>query len=48
MFDPLMHLAYDIIAYGFFLGDLDQASSWSDRALAESVPIGQLHCGFPR
>lgn len=32
--DPLMHLAYSAIAYGyFFLGDLDQSSSWSDRAL---------------
>lgn len=32
--DPLMHLAYSAIAYGyFFLGDLDQSSTWSDRAL---------------
>lgn len=32
--DPLMHLAYSAIAYGyFFLGDLDQSSMWSDRAL---------------
>lgn len=32
--DPLMHLAYSAIAYGyFFLGDLDQSSAWSGRAL---------------
>ena len=32
--DPLMHLAHCAIAYGyFFLGDLDQSSAWSDRAL---------------
>ena len=32
--DPLMHLAFSAIAYGyFFLGDLDQSSTWSDRAL---------------
>jgi TolB-like protein len=32
--DPLMHLAYSAMAYGyFFLGDLDQSSIWSDRAL---------------
>jgi len=32
--DPLMHLAHSAIAYGyFFLGDLDQSSTWSDRAL---------------
>lgn len=32
--DPLMHLAHSAIAYGyFFLGDLDQSSIWSDRAL---------------
>ncbi len=32
--DPLMHLAYSAMAYGyFFLGDLDQCSIWSDRAL---------------
>jgi TolB-like protein len=32
--DPLMHLAYSAIAYGyFFLGDLGQCSIWSDRAL---------------
>jgi hypothetical protein len=29
-----MHLAHCAIAYGyFFLGDLDQSSAWSDRAL---------------
>jgi TolB-like protein len=32
--DPLMHLAHCAIAYGyFFLGDLNQSSAWSDRAL---------------
>lgn len=32
--DPLMHLAHSAIAYGyFFLGELDQSSTWSDRAL---------------
>jgi len=32
--DPLMHLAHSAIAYGyFFLGDLNQSSTWSDRAL---------------
>lgn len=32
--DPLMHLAHSAMAYGyFFLGDLDQSSTWSDRAL---------------
>jgi len=32
--DPLMHLAYSATAFGYFLlGDLDQASTWSDRAL---------------
>ncbi len=32
--DPLMHLAYSAMAFGYFLlGDLDQSSIWSDRAL---------------
>jgi tetratricopeptide (TPR) repeat protein len=32
--DPLMHLAYSAMAYGyFFLGDFDEASNWSERAL---------------
>jgi TolB-like protein len=32
--DPLMHLAYSAMAFGYFLlGDLDQSSTWSDRAL---------------
>ena len=32
--DPLMHLAYSATAFSYFLlGDLDQASAWSDRAL---------------
>jgi tetratricopeptide (TPR) repeat protein len=32
--DPLMHLAYSATAFGYFLlGDLDQSSAWSDRAL---------------
>jgi TolB-like protein len=32
--DPLMHLAYSATAFGyFFLGDLNQSSAWSDRAL---------------
>ena len=32
--DPLMHLAFSAVAYGyFFLDDLDQSSTWSDRAL---------------
>lgn len=32
--DPLMHLAYSATAFGYFLlGDLNQSSTWSDRAL---------------
>jgi TolB-like protein len=32
--DPLMHLAYSATAFGYFLlGDVDQSSAWSDRAL---------------
>jgi len=32
--DPLMHLAYSATAFGhFLLGDLNEASIWSDRAL---------------
>jgi TolB-like protein len=32
--DPLMHLAYSAMAFAYFLlGDLDQSSTWSDRAL---------------
>lgn len=32
--DPLMHLAYSATAFGqFLLGNLDEAASWSDRAL---------------
>ncbi|KYH03313.1 winged helix-turn-helix domain-containing tetratricopeptide repeat protein [Bradyrhizobium sp. DOA1] len=39
--DPQMHLAYSAMAFAYFLlGDLDQSSTWSDRAL-------QLRPGWP-